>query len=217
MRYICHGIAARGSAHPEMEDAILMDDGLGLYAVADGVTRPAGGAIASRLAVESLLRFFREGRDLVAAVAGANRRITEERRAQSGSRLIGYTTLTAVAVDGRGYTLVHVGDSAAILCRKGAATLLTPAHHDEKGALTQCLGMEEGFAPYRSSGELRPGDHLILASDGVTSHVDPEEMGALAANHPEPGRIAARLIQAASVKPVYDDDKSVVVLYVEGM
>ncbi len=214
-----HGISVRGSAHPRLEDAILVDDERGLYAVADGVTLPAGGAEASNLAVELLRRFYPEGRDLERSLRRVHAGVLEERerRARERAPFIGYSTLTAVALGGNHYRLVHAGDSAALLCREGRARVLTPEHHDEAGALTQCVGMEGAFAPYGAGGELRPGDHLVLATDGVTACVDGDSIGAAAARHRDPKRVAERLIAAASVAPVYDDDKSVVVLHVEGM
>ncbi len=212
-------IAVRGSAHHRIEDAILVDDALGLYAVADGVTIPAGGAEASGLAVELLRRFYPENRDLERSLRRVHAEVLRERelRARTRAPFIGYSTLTAVVLDRDGYRLVHVGDSAALLCRDGRVRVLTPQHHDGRGALTQCVGMEEEFAPHAAGGGLRPGDHLVLATDGVTACVDADSIAAATVRHREPKRIAERLIAAASVAPVYDDDKSVVVLYVERM
>lgn len=201
-----------------MEDAVLVDDDLGLYAVADGVTRPAGGAEASALAVESLHRFYREEPDLDRSLQRTHRKVLQERedRARAGGPFVGYSTLTAAVVDGRGYRLAHVGDSAAILCRDGRATVLTVEHHDERGALVQCVGMEGEFKPHVAGGRLRPGDCLILATDGVTGCVDADAIAAVAARLREPMRIAERLVEAASVAPIYDDDKSVVALSLYG-
>lgn len=215
MKIASFGVAVRGSAHPEIEDAILVDDGLGLYAVADGITRPAGGAEASKLAVEGLRRAYRESRDLAQAFHRAHQEVLQERKVRVQERFIGYSTLTAVALDGRRYLLAHAGDSVAILCRDGRAEVLTIEHHDEHGAIVQCVGLEGELEPMVAGGELRPGDHLVLATDGVTGSVDADEIAATAARHREPKRIAGRLIEAASVAPVYDDDKSVVVLCVE--
>src|SRR5512139_3906771 len=54
MRLLSFGATDPGKKRANNEDAYLLNDGQGLYAVADGVGGHEGGEIASRIAVETL-------------------------------------------------------------------------------------------------------------------------------------------------------------------
>src|SRR5512135_2201288 len=54
MRILSHGGTDPGRMRANNEDAFLVNDGLRLYAVADGIGGREGGEVASRMAVETL-------------------------------------------------------------------------------------------------------------------------------------------------------------------
>jgi serine/threonine protein phosphatase PrpC len=140
------GITDVGQRRDHNEDAYLVDDGLGLFIVADGMGGHAGGGTASRLAVDTIratvarVRAEDPGRfgtgdpedtrvpDLLRqAVEEACRVIYET--AQSDNELAGMgTTVTAVLVDGRTAFVAHVGDSRCYLLREGRIYQVSEDH-----------------------------------------------------------------------------------------
>jgi protein phosphatase len=140
------GITDVGQRRDHNEDAYLVDEGLGLFIVADGMGGHAGGGTASRLAVDTIratvarVRSEDPGRfgtgdaedtrvpDLLRqAVEEACRVIYET--AQSENELAGMgTTVTAVLVDGRTAFVAHVGDSRCYLLREGRIYQVSEDH-----------------------------------------------------------------------------------------
>src|SRR6266540_2473254 len=96
-----------------------------LLAIADGMGGARGGEVASRLAIETVLRTYREAPgesladDLRAAVLAANRRIHRESLTNPDLGGMG-TTCTAVVLRQGEILLAHVGDSRAYLVRAEA-------------------------------------------------------------------------------------------------
>ncbi len=96
------------------------------------------------------------------------------------------TTVTVALLAGDALTIGHVGDSRAYLLRDGALTQLTDDHtlvaqrvlegvldpleiarHPLRNILTQALGIGEKVTPFIRTHRLRPGDRLLLCSDGL--------------------------------------------------
>lgn len=167
--------------------AVLADGRICL--VADGIGGHCGGDIASRLAVEAIA----EAQDTLLAapphadpalqqsVEAANRRILMAGRQQTELIGMGTTLTLALIADDRLY-LAHVGDSRLYLWRDGGVrqlsedhTLAAEAHRrgqpapppPQAGALTQNLGSVRRFMPQLACCPLRPGDRLLLCSDGL--------------------------------------------------
>ena len=131
------GLSDTGTSRDHNEDACGVFHerrDCALAAVADGVSSGAAGELASQMAVEILLREFREqgpgvpaGQRLYRAVQQANIEIYD--RAVAVPELRGMsTTLTSAVVEDGALTAVHVGDSRLYLLRGGALTQLTKDH-----------------------------------------------------------------------------------------
>lgn len=125
-----------GQRRDHNEDALLVDESLRLYVVADGMGGHAGGGTASRLAVETIQSALKAEREKNPDAFGGNhtledsplpeilRAAVEEachvifNAAQSDPELAGMgTTVTAVAIDGQCAFVAHVGDSRCYLIR----------------------------------------------------------------------------------------------------
>jgi serine/threonine protein phosphatase PrpC len=130
-----------GQKRDHNEDSFLCNDGLGLYAVADGMGGHQGGEQASRMAVEILeqemsARLSVGGNGMTAAnlaeaMREATGRASQEiyESAQTNAERAGMgTTLTSLCFHGGGLTLCHVGDSRAYLIRDARARQLTEDH-----------------------------------------------------------------------------------------
>src|SRR5207237_104863 len=161
-RIVSYGASVKGEDHKENDDTIMVEDKLGIYAVADGSTMRYGGEPASRLAISSLRSLFKG--DLAETIPQVNRTVLEEKKKSPG---IGSSTLTAAQVTDGSVRIAHAGDSSAFLIRENAMILKTAPQHRE-GFLTNTIGEYcEGATLYNQ--DIKSGDYLILPTDGVTA------------------------------------------------
>jgi protein phosphatase len=202
------------------EDRFLVreQDGTVLIAVADGVGGGPGGEIAAEAAVVELGdRFFGARPDhpvserLGDAMREANTAVL--RAAQASAKESAASTLVAAAVHGDEVVIANLGDSRAYLVRDGASQQLT---QDHAGALahgiTRFVGDPRGVQADLFVEVLRPGDHLLLCSDGLTRHVEPAEIAAtLAAKGQTLDAAADALVALANSRG--GEDNVTVVLY----
>jgi protein phosphatase len=139
-------VAARsdvGRVRTSNEDSYGFDQRLGLFVVCDGMGGHAAGEIASQIAVESVLDYFRNKEPMAAdatlidapmgarlladAVNKANEsilRYADEHQATAGMG----TTLVAARFSEGKFTIAHVGDSRIYLLRDGELVQLTEDH-----------------------------------------------------------------------------------------
>jgi len=197
------------------EDSYLTEGPL--FAVADGMGGHRGGEVASQLAVETLEKLFKEGAgDLPDQVQEANRVVFE--RSVLDRKVAGMgTTLTAALVEGDRVRLAHVGDSRAYLLRDGTLRLLTEDHtlvhrmvsegeiskeeaetHPQRSVLTRALGVDTVVDVDDDSLQVRPGDRLLLCTDGLTSMVSEDEIEEVLRTVPDPREAAQRLVRMAN-------------------
>ena len=129
------------------------------------------------------------------------------------------STLTLAVVEGDRATLAHVGDSRAYLFRDGALRQLTEDHsvpgallrqgkivpeeiheHPHRNLLYRCLGLKPGIEVDILPGvALRPGDRLLLCSDGLWDMVHPaERLAALVAPARSPAALCREMVEAAN-------------------
>lgn len=211
------------SVHPP---ASGRDAGPVLVVVADGMGGHVAGEVASRIAVDRAVATDGPPAERVAA---ANAAILEEVGRQPDLAGMGTTmTLVELGPDGtcRGS---HVGDSRAYLLRDGALRRLTTDHtvvgeyvaagrispdearrHPQRNMLTRALGLVPDLTVDTFEEHLRPGDRLLLCSDGLTSMVDEAVIGELlAAGAPEPA--AWTLVEKANEEGGQDNITVVVV------
>ncbi len=133
--------------------------------------------------------------DLLAeAAADANRSVY--RLAQSSPSLSGMgTTLVGCIVSGEHAYIINIGDSRLYAIMDGFIEQVTHDHSYvqhlvDKGKLTQeeakvssvknwitrCVGTEKTVEPDLFTYDVTPGSYAVLCSDGLTNHVEPEEI-----------------------------------------
>lgn len=146
-KIISAGNSDRGRTRKNNEDSFLLDDDIGLYAVADGIGGHSGGEVASGMAVDTLREIVTAhlqrnaselsslsegGNDNVVAVIENAFRIANSRLIETGRKnpdLSGMgTTLTAVYLEGSDAHIAHIGDSRAYLLRNGELEQVTDDH-----------------------------------------------------------------------------------------
>jgi protein phosphatase len=149
-----------GCVRTNNEDNFGYDAACGVYVVCDGMGGQAAGEVASKLAVDSVLEYFRqhspngdfpqvgekfddispEANALASAVQAAGACIYQESREHPGRQGMG-TTITALLLREGKASIAHVGDSRVYLVRDGQIRQLTADHslvmeHVRRGLMT---------------------------------------------------------------------------------
>lgn len=161
------GITDRGRKRQANEDALFLEDSMGLYVVADGMGGHLAGEVASRMVVETIGDYIRscqenaenetpiycnqtlskEANRLMSGIHLSNKAVHEAARDNKSYRGMGSTVSAVYFTDG---TLIaaNVGDSPIYLIRDGHIQLLSVPHTvmAEQSALdpanAEKLGME---------------------------------------------------------------------------
>jgi PPM family protein phosphatase len=204
------------------EDRYLVREerGITLLAVADGVGGSSGGEIAADAAMVELgARFFevlasRATSDALSeALRDANAAVL--RAAGASGHRDAATTIVAAAVRPDEAIVANLGDSRAYLIRDGVCRQLTQDHSGEmEHAITRFAGDPRGVQPDIFVETLRPGDRLLLCSDGLTRHVTPLEI-ATAASGEDVRAAANTLVDLANARG--GQDNITVLLHAPGM
>ncbi|TDE98727.1 serine/threonine-protein phosphatase [Occultella glacieicola] len=194
-----------------------------LLVLADGMGGPAGGDIASSVAVAHLAPLDGEahgGDDLVdqlrRAVGAAHTDLVEYSDAKPELAGLG-TTVIALLRSGRKLGMVHVGDSRAYLLRDGELIQITAdhtfvqhlvdlgqlspeeaEHHPHRSVLLRVLGDDAADVELDESvREARAGDRWLLCSDGLSSYVSAETITETVTALTDLGECADALIDLA--------------------
>lgn len=225
---------------PNNEDRLVADPEHNLYLVADGMGGQEAGEMASGLAAEIIPRVVQDrlahqenASDAVQhALAEANAAIVHAGRNQPAGRRMGTTAVVAVR-HAQTFYVAGVGDSRAYLIRRGRVDQLTVDHSvamalELNGTLTpeqarnspwqHVLYRFLGCAEMNEGAEVRPfspedGDRLLLASDGLTNHVTPEDLREGAEKFADPQAWADHLVQLALARGSRDNVTCIVVAF----
>lgn len=202
-----------------------------LFVLADGVGGLSGGDFASQYAVSTIISSYYEQEEgepperLARAIAEANSLIFSEGQSQEKPTIMA-TTVVAAVLRGDELVIGSVGDSPAYLMRDADVRQLTLDHtvevlERESGAageggepgqrkLARALGSLPSVKVDIISGRVRPGDHVVLCSDGLTRYLSPREIEQTVATLP-PNRAVDLLIETANERGGADNI-SVIVL-----
>ena len=181
------------------------ESGHTLCVVCDGMGGAAGGKLASRIAVDTFMTEMQKvlRRDMTPeqlreassyAVVLANRAIRDAAEASVDCRGMGTTLVSAVSYDG-GAVLSNVGDSRAYhitadgiqrvtkdhslvesMVDRGDITAEEARHHPNRNLITRALGPDMSALSDEYICPLKPGDFLLLCSDGLVDTVTDQEM-----------------------------------------
>lgn len=136
-----------GCVRANNEDNFGYDSRHGIYVVCDGMGGQAAGEVASKMGVDIVLNYFREGalsgmypqvgaplegvseggQALAGAIRLANRTIHETGQHQVGRAGMG-STMVAVLIRDNQFSIGNVGDSRIYMVRQGAIQQLTQDH-----------------------------------------------------------------------------------------
>lgn len=209
----------------------------GIFIVADGMGGHAAGEVASEMTVQIISRELHDLKDagspaeqrISDSIRLANRAVYERTMQESDKQGMG-TTASVLLVSGSRYIIGQVGDSRIYLLRDGAlrqltkdhsyvqeqvdAGLLTPEqarYHPYSNVITRCVGASDAVDPDTYSGDLRPGDTFLVASDGLTGMVDDRRLQQLLLSRASAGRVVDALIAEANYRGGLDNITAIVV------
>lgn len=167
---------------------------------------------------------------LASAVLEANRKVYDSGRHDPKYSGMG-TTVTAALVASGHLSLAHVGDSRAFRIRNGTAEQITVDHsvvaelmrngtltaeeaesHPHRNVLTRALGTDPVLAVDLWQEELKNGDVVVLCSDGVTRHLDRQDLARLMAAAQDPRRSARAIVDLANSRGGSDNLTAVVII-----
>ena len=153
------GVTDKGRIRSTNEDCFSIQEDLGLCVLADGMGGHNAGEVASRLAVDAIVEFYRAGADdwpfghdpslsadgnrLRTAIHLANVRILEMAATSDEYAGMGTTVVAARVADDGGLTIGHVGDSRLYVCSGGRLRQVT---RDDSWAAA-LLAQEPDFDP----------------------------------------------------------------------
>ncbi len=206
-----------------------------LFLVADGMGGHAVGELASKLAADTVPHeFYRESDEpiseaLVNSLVEANRVIHDRGTHNREFDRMG-TTCTAITLCEEGLYVGHIGDSRCYRVRDGLIEQLTFDHslqwelirqgavkpeevhlHHPRNVITRCLGPEAVVdVDLEGPIEVRSGDRYLLCSDGLTGHLNDDEIGYILNTMP-PKHAAKLLVHLTNLRGGSDNTTVVVV------
>ncbi|MCA9679921.1 MAG: serine/threonine-protein phosphatase, partial [Myxococcales bacterium] len=232
-----HGATHVGSVREANEDAMIVDEKVGLFAVFDGMGGAMAGDVASQKARDVVKEYVRARRAqmdpramLDAALNAASAAVHGEAQVRRDRRGMGTTAVVCLLLDDRRALIAHVGDSRAYLLRGGRLNQLTRDHtvvaellaqnaitpeeaevHAYRSVLSRNLGAKPDTRVDITEIELTRGDRLLLCSDGLYGFASTEAVQQLLGSTDAPEQVARDLIELA-LRGGGGDNVTVVVL-----
>lgn len=212
-----------GKVRTTNEDSMIVDRSRGLFVVLDGMGGANAGDIASQTARDAihdftvrnqlsldpkslLQRAVQHGAGVVHAAAMAS----------PEHEGMGTTVVACLIVDSERAIIAHVGDSRAYLLRNGRVQALTRDHtiveelvgrgllsreeaerHPYKNVLSRNLGAKPDARVDVLELEIKPGDRIMLCSDGLYGYASAEAIQYVLGSGDEPDHVARDLIELA--------------------
>ena len=197
--------------------------------LADGVGGQAHGEIASRLAVDEILKAFRTAQDgpdpaqiITQAVNAANLAIYDKNVETHGHSKMATTVALAVLRNNK-VTVGNVGDSRVYLIQKGLIKQLSTDHSyvgmqkkfgliterealasEQRSLLTRSVGQEPTIRVDCDEATVTKGDYVVLCCDGLYTCVGDSEISDIVCRVP-PDEAAKQLVALAEKRGAQDN------------
>jgi protein phosphatase len=185
----------------------------------------ADGHLGPRLDVEQAKQLIK------AALREANHTVYTTSRSPGSKRRGMGCTAEVVYVDGRNLVIGHVGDSRTYHLHEGRLiqvtrdqTLvnrlvemgrMTPEEAEtspRRNELQQAIGGQPDVEPGLYHGEMKPGDWIVVCSDGLTNHVGPNDLKHMLQSEAQSAETAARrLVNYVNIEGATDNATVVVI------
>ncbi len=188
-----------------------------LFALADGVSQCADGGLAARATLQALALDYYATPETWAVVQSLDRLLIAHNRwlqANGGGQPL-LTTLTALVLRGRRFTLAHVGDCRAYRWHAGVLERLTEEHVWEQPGmqhvLKRALGLDQHLVVDYLEGELRLGESFLLVCDGIWSVLGDIGVQRILQDESNPSAACQALVSAAHLAGSQDNASAMLV------
>lgn len=240
MEIISYGKSDIGKVRDNNEDFLALKN-IGenehLFIVADGMGGHQAGNIASKLGVETFVKYYRMIRkkglpipeSLVKSINKSNYAVLKKASSDLDKRGMG-TTFSALLISDNKANIVHIGDSRVYLIRDDKIEKITTDHtfvekmvsegritqeearrHPQKNILYMSLGARETFHPDEITGiEVREEDVFLICSDGLTDMVTDDIIKEYCLSYP-PEKAVDELIALSNMNGGLDNISIVIV------
>ena len=226
-----------GNVRTTNEDSMIVDHQRGLYVVLDGMGGANAGDIASQTARDAIATFVQQRRLnmepkqlLESAIQFGCQTVFNAAQQARERHGMGTTCVSCLLVDSKRAIIAHVGDSRAYLLRHGRLQSLTRDHtiveelvdrgalaaeeaerHPYKNVLSRNLGARPETKVDVFELEIKPGDRIMLCSDGLYGYASNDGMQYLLGSGDAPETVARDLIDLA-LRGGGGDNVSVIVI-----
>jgi len=204
--------------------------------LADGVGGQGRGEVASRLAVETAIKTFREAKEnsppqqLMAQVFTAANVAVYDKDLEKTSRTRMATTLAAVILRNDQASVGNVGDSRVYLVRRGEIKQISTDHSyvamqrkfgliseeeakrsENRSILTRSVGQEPTVRVDTEEVTVLKGDRIVLCCDGLHTCVTDGEIGDIVSRY-SPTLACRQLVALAEQRGTEDNTSAQVIL-----
>ena len=216
-----------GLVREENEDSFSVEKDIGLFVVADGLGGCAGGEVASRIAIDTVVSYFKDlykkgavtnvSQAVMDAINRANRVVLDESRRSDNLFGMGTTIVTALLDDAGRFHIANVGDSRAYLYRDGEFSAMSKDHsaveelvdegrilkedarsHPLRNVVTRVIGQEPFLGPFQKTIMAQRRDILMLCSDGLWDMLSDSDIKEIISRGRGAGELCRSLIDAAT-------------------
>jgi protein phosphatase len=232
------GVTDPGLIRPTNQDAYYTDPQGRFFIVADGMGGHAGGEQASRIATQEIYKYLLENWNsskgspqlLQEALLQANEAILQDQHHHPERADMGTTAVVVMFRTGEPACSAHVGDSRLYRFRDSQLEQLTEDHtwiaralkmgdinseeariHPFRHVLSRCLGREDLHEVEVQQLDVKPGDRLLLCSDGLTEELADEKIASYLQQSPSIEKAATSLVEAAKQQGGHDNITVVIV------
>ncbi|AUT00394.1 serine/threonine protein phosphatase [Nostoc sp. CENA543] len=230
------GLSDPGLVRSNNQDHYHIDQEGRFFIVADGMGGHAGGEEASRIATKEIQEYLTSNWDtpepstrlLEQALWQANEAILQDQQNHPERADMGTTVVVAIFRDAPWYT--HVGDSRLYRLRESQLEQVTEDHtwvaraikvgditadeariHPFRHVLSRCLGREDLHQVEVQLLDVKPGDRLLLCSDGLTEELVDEKIADCLHDLNDLDKAAKSLVEAAKEQGGHDNITVVIV------
>ncbi|HMG39626.1 MAG TPA: protein phosphatase 2C domain-containing protein [Nitrososphaeraceae archaeon] len=230
-----------GLVRQNNEDALYINDRLGVYVLADGMGGHEGGEIASNIAVNTVAKILSSsvielqkknvGQIVYNALHEANEEIILFRKNQINLMSMATTVVISIFLDDV-VNCIHLGDSRAYLYKKDNNliqlttddSLVTEMvkqgmskddlqYHSLRNIVTRYLGTVNLTIPEIQQFRVETNDSIILCSDGLTNMLNDKEIQSILRGNISmgPQDVCNLLVDSANAKGGQDNISVIVV------